>query len=394
MPLIFGFLFFVSLFFIVLVLFLYPVILYLFARAVNRRGETISSYEPVPFSVSMIIALRNSEKIVERKIQNCLALTYPSEDVEIIFSLDGSTDGTEKILRSYTDARLRIISCPTHEGKAAALNRAVEEATKDLLVFSDADSILAQDAVMKLTGHFSDERVGGICGQRVIYKDSADLKAAQKGYIKFDSTIKALENQLGSLTSNDGKLYSIRRGLFWPIPPSAVDDLYVSLSVIRQGYRFGFEPEAKVLIHVPSRSTTHEIIRRRRIVSTSLRCLFMMREIFNPFNYGFYALELFINKVMRRLLPIFLMVFFFSNLVLAFLYRWAMILWVLQMIGYGFAVISPWLEKGTWHRREMLKLKKLSSVFFYFCVGNWGTFLGFLDFLRGREIQKWEPVKG
>ncbi len=391
---VFGFFFFISFFFIVLVLFGYPGILYFLTLAWHRNQEVNLPVEFPLFSVSMIIALRNSERIIERKIQNCLDLTYPSNDVEIIFSLDGSTDRTEEILRRCPDKRLRVISFPEHQGKVSALNRAVEQATKDLLVFSDADSILEKDALMKMLRHFSDEAVGGVCGQRVIYKDSAEMKTAQKRYIKFDSAIKVLENKLGSLTSNDGKLYGIRRSLFWPIHPSAVDDLFVSLSVIRQGYRFGFEPEAKVFIHVPSRSVTHEIIRRRRIVSTSLRCLFMMREIFNPVKFGFYSFELFVNKVLRRFLPIFLMIFFSSNLTLAFVYGWAMGLWIVQVLGYGFAAIFPVLDRIPWRNRGVMKLKKLSSVLFYFCVGNMGTFLGFLDFLRGKEVKKWEPVKG
>ena len=377
---------------IILVLFLYPAIIWIISFFLEK--ETPSPEQgSVALSVSMIIALRNSEAIIEEKIKNSLALRYPSGEVEIIFSLDGSTDKTEEIIKGYKNESIKVISSPVHQGKVYALNRAVQIATNDVLVFSDADSIIGKDSLIKMLAHLTDKNVGGVCGQRVIYKDKTELKSAQKGYIKFDSTIKSIESRIGSITSNDGKLYSIRRFLYLPINTAAVDDLYVSLSVIKQGFRYVFEPEAKVHIRVPSRNPSHEIIRRRRIVSTSLRCLFIMKEIFNPAEFGIFSFELFINKVLRRFLPVFLILFFFSNAVLAFYSRWVLALWILQIVGYGIGLTFPVYENVQSHNMLAEIIRKISSFLFYFSVGNLGTLLGFIDFLCGRKIEKWEPLK-
>ncbi len=386
-------LFILSLCGILMVLFFYPTILWVVSSFVeNRKDKNLSRRGP-SLSLSMIIALRNSEAIIEEKIKNCLSLRYPSENVEIIFSLDGSTDKTEAIIRSYDDERFKIISSPVHQGKVYALNRAAQKATHEILVFSDADSIIDTEAFLNLFRHFSEPIVGGVCGQRVIYRDKAEIRSAQKGYIRFDSMIKELECKIGSITSNDGKLYCIRKGLFRPIHTAAVDDLFVSLTVIRQGFLFVFEPDAKVFIRVPSRSPSHEIVRRRRIVSTSLRCLYLMREIFNPFRYGAYSFQLFVNKVLRRFLPFFLILFFFSNMALAFSSRWALGLLILQIGIYTLSALFPFLEKIPYRHTLLRKLSKISSLSFYFCVGNFGTLMGFIDFLLGRKIERWEPIK-
>lgn len=345
-------------------------------------------------SISFIIVVHNGENLIINKIENTLSLNHLSEDYEIIVFSDGSTDKTGERVKNFIDKsgekRIKFLSSLTHEGKNSAINKAVENSSKEIIVFSDADAILEADAMIHLIKHFSDPRIGGVCGRRIISEDNKKLNKPQSDYIKFDTTIKLLESKIDSISSNDGKLYAIRRNLFQFIPSAVTDDLYMCLLIVKQRYLFLLEPEAKAFIKAPSRDISHEIKRRRRIVSTSLRGIYLMRELLNPLKYGFFSIRLIINKVIRRGLPFCLLLIFFSSLYLSFYNSVIKIFFILQIIFYILALLHWVLLKNI----SGLKLiKRITSLSLYFCIGNFGTLLGVIDLLMGKKITKWEPLK-
>ncbi len=339
--------------------------------------------------VSMLVAVHNGESCIEDKIRNALSLDYPPERFEVVVFSDGSTDGTEAILQRCKGPRVVGRTSADHIGKAAALNRGIHACRGEIIVFSDADALLERGALRALVRHFQNPRIGGVCGQRVISSDGRILEDPQRRYIGFDSTIKTLESRIGRLTSNDGKLYAIRRGLFRSIPEAVTDDLYVCLSIIRQGYDFIFEPEARAAIRLPSLSPAHEVERRRRIVSRSLRGIRMSRDLLDPRRYGMYSISLFINKVLRRFLPVCLILLFVSTAALSAEHVAPAAFLTAQIVCYGAALASPAVvrvvRKGVIHRA--------ASTLLYFCVGNYGTLLGLGDFVSGRKVARWEPRK-
>lgn len=341
-------------------------------------------------TVSVIIVVRNGEDIIGRKMENTLSLRYPSDRYEIIIYSDGSTDGTERAATPYLSERVRFVASPFHKGKISGMNAAVRQASGDILVFSDADALLEPDAVLRLLQHFSDPEIGGVCGRRVIGERSHALGKAQGSFIAFDSAVKVIESRRGSISSNDGKLYAIRRELYREIPEGVTDDLYVCLSVVGQQYRFIFEPEARASIPVPSRSAAHEVVRRRRIVSTSLRGIWLMRRLLNPFSYGLFAFQLAVNKVLRRLLPVFLLILFPGSGWLARDHSFFAVLFGLQGFFYLSGLLYWFLLR---HLPEIPLLTKVCSTAFYFCLGNYGTLRGVADFLLGRQPVRWTPLK-
>ncbi len=356
---------------------------------VAARKITLGTTRVRP-SVSLLIVVHNAEDLIIEKIKNSLSLQYPSDDYEIIVFSDGSTDGTLEKVESLVDSRVHFFSTLRHEGKNNAINKAIDHCSGEIIVFSDVDAILETDAIMHLIKYFADPSVGGVCGQRVIGEGGQKLKKAQSAYIRFDSIIKKLESRSGSISSNDGKLYAFRRALFQTLPAAVTDDLYVSLSIVKQKYRFLFEPEARAFIKVPSRNPSHEIQRRRRIVSRSLRGIFLMKGLLNPLRYGIFSLRLLINKVFRRFLPICLILLFMSSLYLALYNPVIAFILLLQVIFYVLALLySAFLQSSN----VLRPLKKTASLAFYFCIGNLGTLLGLIDFLMGRHATKWEPLK-
>jgi len=364
----------------------YPLVLVV---AGGARGEA----PPAPASpsrrtVSFLIAVRNGEALVEEKARNCLA-QEGCERPQVVFVSDGSTDATVARLAALRDA-VEVLEIREHRGKAHALNQGVERCHGEILVLSDADALLAPDALRWLLARFEDPSVGGVSGRRVIADAGGGLSGAQGHYIAADSALKRAESRLGSTTANDGKLYAVRRALFRPIAEGATDDLFTCLTVVAQGRRFVFEPRARAAIRTPSRGARHELSRRRRIVARSLRGIALQRALLVPWRSGVFALQLLVNKVLRRLLPLFLLGLLVSSALLAPLPAHWIARLALAAQGAFYALALLRVVPGV---RRVPGLGPACDTAFYFCIGNLGTLLGLADFLRGKETVRWEPRK-
>jgi cellulose synthase/poly-beta-1,6-N-acetylglucosamine synthase-like glycosyltransferase len=382
-----------ALFGIAAVFVLYPSAVWLTARGGPRRtgatADAMQAAEAEPPRITLVTAVRNGGKLIEAKLANVAELDYPRDRLQVVIASDGSTDGTAERLARCQDPLVVPVVCAHHVGKAEALNRAVAHATGDVLVFTDADARLAPDALRLLVRHLADPEVGGVCGRRRLGEPGSFAQGAQSSYVSLDSRVKELESRAGSITSNDGKLHCLRRELFRPVPPGVTDDLFACLSVVAQGRRFVFEPHAIAWVRTPSRSTAHELQRRRRIVARSLRGIYLMRAVLNPMHFGRYSVGLTVNKVLRRALPLCLLATLFTSAYLAPAHGAGLALLAAQLAFYAAALAHVGLVRV----RAPRPLRRLTSLPFYVCVGFTGTLLGVVDFLLGKRVTRWDPVK-
>lgn len=379
-------LFFIALVGIFTVLAGYPLLVWAGAVFAPRRKNPLSLPPP---RISLIVVIHNGADLVIPKFENSLTLDYPKDRFEIIFYSDGSDDGTPELMTSLNHPGVRILIDPRHEGKDKGLNRAARIVSGKILVFSDVDAMLQADALSRLTRHFADASVGGVCGRRCVGERKRPLSNAQRLYIALDGCIKQWESATGSITANDGKLYAIRKSLFKPLPPGVTDDLYNALSVVRRDKRFIYEPDAVAVVRLPSRDTRHEVARRRRIVSRSLNGIRRQREVLDPRRHGIFALRLLVNKVLRRFLPLFLLILLPTSIVLHArgpffaLVVWAQLAFYLAVAAH---VVIPIGRRGS-------GAAKIASTAFYICAGLAGTLLGVVDFVTKPPPAKWKPVK-
>ena len=333
-------------------------------------------------SLSVLIVVRNGEDMIVDKLINTLELSYPGPKPEIWVYSDGSKDRTVALAQQFKE--VQVIDSHHHHGKIFGLNTLALRAKGEILVFSDTDALLAKDALQSLIRPLADASIGGVCGQRQI-QGKGSLNLVQRNYVSWDSIIKQGESKKGSLTSNDGKLYALRHQLFQPIPPAVTDDLYNTLNIVSQGYRFVFAPDAVARVPAPITELAREIPRRRRVVSASLNGLYIQRTLLNPFRFGGYAWQLLINKIARRLLPVNLLLLLLFSALAAPGSSLAFTCLLMQLAGYGFmllpaGLIPPPLRR--WHRRCQ-----------YLLFGNIGMLMGWLDMISGQAADKWEPQK-
>lgn len=370
----------------------YPVLVKTLARLRSGASGTTDSStgNADPASVTVIVAMRNAEALLPAKMESIAQLVDTGGGLQVILSSDGSTDGTVRVAQAACEGRVgwRVLDETEHKGKHCALNAAVTHATGEVLVFTDVDALLEPGSVQYLVEALAQDGVGGVSGQRMIGEESAFESSSQARYIELDSGLKGLESRVGSITSNDGKLYAIRREAFEEIPGGVTDDLFANMSVVRQGWRFVFEGRARAWIKTPSRSKAHELGRRRRIVCRSFRGMWIQRAVLNPFRTGLYGFGLLINKVGRRLLPFFLLMVYLGTLLLALTSPMALAAFLAQTAGLAIAWLGPKVTGSS--PKGPLKAIPLAH---YALVGFVGTALGVLDFTTARQVVRWDPVK-
>jgi cellulose synthase/poly-beta-1,6-N-acetylglucosamine synthase-like glycosyltransferase len=352
------------------------------------RRRDVSKERDTP-TVSFIVAAYNEEAVIADRLENVLASDYPPDQLEVIVADDGSTDGTAAIVDRYRERGVRLLSFP-RRGKIPALNDAVAQARGEILVFSDANIHCHRAAIAAMMQNFADPRVGGVAGHTT-YLVTAQTESSGDGerlYWRYDTWLKQLESQTGSVVSAHGGLYAVRRRLYMTVTDASVtDDFAISTAVIEQGYRLVFEPDARAVEHTTTEAR-REMQRRVRLMTRGLRAVCLRRRLLNPFRYGFYAVSLFSHKVLRRLAPIWLMVIALATAVLAGTGDPFFILAGLAQVAfYGLAIAG-----GLLRRRRVGHLKPL-CVPFYYCMANAASALALWQFVRGRRISLWQPQR-
>lgn len=376
-------LFFASLFMIIYIYLGYYALVSLFSMIRNKRVKK-GNYEP---RVSILIAAYNEEDCIENTIKNKLELDYPKEKLEIIVISDGSTDKTEEIVKRYTSKGVQLHRQDPRAGKTSALNMAVPEAKGEIIVFSDANSIYAADALNELIQNFRDANVGYVTGKMMYANpDGATIGDGCTAYMKYENLLRNFETKLGSIVGVDGGIDAVRKSLYQPMNPDQLPDFVLPLKIVEQGYRVIYEPRA-ILREASLKSSKDEYRMRVRVSLRSLWALSDMRHLLSFKRYKLFAWQLWSHKVLRYLCFLFLIGAYFSNMALFSLNSLYKIFFILQNIAYAGALLSPILEK-TEHPSKLLYLLN------YFALLNLASAHAFIKFLFRQKQVLWAPRKG
>ncbi|HEX7181894.1 MAG TPA: glycosyltransferase family 2 protein [Thermoanaerobaculia bacterium] len=364
----------------------YPALIFLVSRLrprpVRRGGEP---------TVTVVIPVYNEEEVIAEKIANTLALDYPSDRLEALVVSDGSTDGTEAVVRRFeadSGGRVRLLALP-RRGKAFALNDGARAARGEILVLTDANTLLEPGSLRPLVDPFADPEVGGVCGNKKQRPPAGGDTTAEGEnlYWRYDKWQKGLESRAGSIFAADGTLYAVRKSLYVPIAdPAQADDIAISARVVLQGYRLLYEPRAVAWEEAPAEGR-EEFRRKVRVTNHSVRALWNLGR--GLWTSGFYSVELLSHKFFRHLVPFFLIPLFLANAVLAAGGSpFFITLFAGQVLFYGLA-LAGFALRGT-----RLGRAKPFTVPYYFCLVNASAFLGVLSILRGRRLHAWTPRSG
>jgi cellulose synthase/poly-beta-1,6-N-acetylglucosamine synthase-like glycosyltransferase len=361
----------------------YGLLLWLIARLLPPRVPVASE---TPLLFSFLIAAHNERACIAEKLRNTLAQSSAPHGIEVIVVSDGSTDGTAEAARAVSDERIAVFETAGRAGKAAAIDLGLAHCRGDVVVFSDANSMLAEGSLAALARHFGDPAIGGVCGRiSVPAARRGPIGQAESLFWKYDQAIKAAEARLGGTVSAQGSVYAIRRDLTAPLTPGCTDDFEMSVRAVAARHRLTFEPAASTTEPV-SEKLDREMGRRIRSTERGWRALMLHRGLMNPLRHGWYAWQLFSHKLVRRLNPVFLITLLVSNLFLMRGGGWFYVITGLGQIAFYALAVAAML----WPPVRRFKPASLASFFVFTHVA---MLLGILRYYWGHHSIIWTPVR-
>lgn len=362
----------------------YPALLWFLNKCRREpRIVPIHGYEP---EVSLIIAAHNEEQVIGQKLENTLGLEYPRDKLEIIVASDGSSDMTPDIVRKYRGRKVQLLELACGRGKAAAQNAAVEQARGEVIVFTDADVSLPRESLRQMVTHLGNERIGCVVG-RVVYSGEKKTGVGQgeETYWRYELMVRDQESSLGILSMGSGALIGIRRNLFRPLDSGVSEDFVLPMYASMDGYTTVYAPEIFAVTPL-SQDGPEELLRSKvRIITLDTRSLLVCRAILNPFRYPLLAWGLISHKILRWLVPYFLIALFCLNLVLMDRPLYQLLL-APQSAFYALAAIGY-----LWQRKA--KAPRFMGIPFSFCLVNLAALVGVARFLMGKTVGRWEPTR-
>jgi cellulose synthase/poly-beta-1,6-N-acetylglucosamine synthase-like glycosyltransferase len=358
-----------------------------FKRITNTEANFHVQSTDLP-DVTVVIAAYNEKNCLAAKIENTLAQDYPKDKLHVLVVTDGSDDGSEQIAAQYNE--VVNIHQTERQGKSAALNRAMQYVQTPIVIFTDANTILNVQAVKLIANCYADGRVGAVAGEKRISKTKENTTTAQEGlYWRYESLMKRLDSQLHSVIGAAGELFSIRTNLFRTLDRSIIlDDFVLSISVIDEGYRIAYQPDAWAE-ELPSISLRDEYNRKVRIAAGGYQVMRKLGRLLNPFQYGWVSFQYFWRKIARWTL---------APLALLGLLCWAIFLplpvgemeplyamfrigqymfYILGVVGWAFSSNAP----------------KMTQIAFYFIMMHWAALAGGVRYCRGKQSVLWAKAQ-
>ena len=360
----------------------YPLLLALVHRVGGERRVSVGPVEP---AVTLIVSAFNEEDVIAAKLRNCLELDYPRSKLQIIVVSDASDDRTDDVVAGFAPEGVELLRMPVRSGKTLGLNAAVGRARGEVVVFADANALYARNAVQKLVRNFADPAVGAAVGESTYLDPELESERSEGLYWRYETAIKRLESKVGSVVGGDGAIYAIRKALYTPMRADAISDFVNPLQIVRDGHRCIYEPEARSYERAAD-NFDKEFRRKVRIVNRGWRAAFSLKALLNPLRYGFFSVELFSHKVLRWLVPVFLVALLCVN---GWLVDRGPIYAVAMFLQVAFYVLAA-LGHAT---RRRPSIPALLSVPYFFCLVNLASALGIIDAFRGKTYTTWTTAR-
>jgi cellulose synthase/poly-beta-1,6-N-acetylglucosamine synthase-like glycosyltransferase len=344
----------------------YPALLWLLARGRDpARVDRVEENHPSP-RVTVVVAAYDEEDVIARKVENVLALDYPRELLQLVVASDGSTDAT--VERAEAAGADLVLDLP-RGGKVRAQDQAVESATGEIVVFSDANALLEPDALRHLVARFEDDpRLGYLCGQvRFTTEDGTNQEGL---YWRYEMAIRELESRVGDVTAGNGALYATRRESYLVVDPRMGHDLSFPFNMVKRGWRAKYEPRA-LANEKTTPSNESEFRRKRRMMSHTWPIL-LTGGILDPRGYSpLYAFEILSHRLLRYVTPFLHALAFAASVRLR--YRLALALQV--AFAAAAAIGTPRIAR-------------------YYVLVTASPAVGLIDYLRTGTDPGWEKAEG
>lgn len=366
--------------------FLYPLVLKVLPA--RKTGAGIDTEQALP-TLSLIITVHNEEVRITEKIENTLAIDYPTEHLEVIVASDFSTDTTEKIVSSYADRGVRLVRADERKGKEYAQLCAIRESHGDVLVFSDVATQIPPQALRLLAVQFNDPQVGALSSEDQFVSNDGSI-VGEGAYVKYEMWLRRLESARAGLVGLSGSFFAARREVceHWDI--YAPSDFNTALNSAKHGL-VAITCADVVGIYKDVRDPGLEYRRKMRTVIRGITAIARHPEVLNPFTMGMFAFQVWSHKIMRWGVPWFMAVFLILTVLLVLRGGGVMPAWfydvalAAQLAFYALAA-AGWISTS-------LRRLTIVKIIFFFVQTNLALAQATLMFLSGKRMTVWTPSK-
>ena len=371
----------------------YGLLLYILVRlkrllGLSRPEPVLPDDDQLP-DVTLMICAYNEEDIIREKMENIRQLDYPREKLCIMWVTDGSSDGSNDLLRQYPEVTL--VYSPERRGKAAAMQHGLKENKAGIVVFTDANTMLNANAIREIVRQFMKPDVSCVSGEkRVAARIDGQVAAEGEGlYWKYESTLKRWDSELYSAMGAAGELFAVRMSDYRDAPSNALlDDFMMSMLIVKDGHRIAYTSEAYAMEY-GSADMHEESKRKRRIAAGGLQSIWWLRQLMNPLRYPMVSFLFVSHRVLRwSITPFAMLALIPLNLALIVLGGGTVytVIGVLQLSFYTATLV------GWWQARSGRK-SKLFYVPYYFMFMNVNVFRG-IGYLRTHRFSgTWEKAR-
>ncbi len=339
--------------------------------------------------VSIIVACYNEENVIRAKIDNLLALDYPKDKLQIMIASE-STDRTDSIIGEYAGQGIELYKYSGRNGKPKIIYKTVPQAKGEILIFTDANIMVKNDAVKIITRLFSDPQVGAATGLLTITNPTgSSISRGESIYKKYESALRRSNSRLGRVLNSDGALFALRKELYRPISPDRGDDFELVIRVLINNYKSVFEPQA-IVYEDASTTAKAEISRKIRMVSWFTKSTFLLiKEMCLRLRFDL-VLQIISHKLMRWFTPYFFISLLISNAFLTGNSNTYRLFLILQTCVYVFGIIGVY----------QIGIKKKKPHFFigaayYFLTYNYAFLIGTIKgIFPAKTSSSWEKTRG
>jgi glycosyltransferase involved in cell wall biosynthesis len=368
----------------------YPVALALFARLARRRPSAMrrECSDPWPF-ISICMAAHNEAATIANTIERTLALDYPADRRQILVISDGSTDGTDDIVRRYEAQGVELLRIESRGGKTAGENLAIGHLRGEIIVNTDATVIVDPSAIKSLVRAFENPDVGvASCRDISVAPQATTGQAAhtrsESTYVGYEMWIRGFETQLGGIVGASGCLYAARSVVQRTHLPGGIARDFAA-PLIARGLGLRAVSVQDAVCYVPrSTDLVREFHRKRRTVTRGIATLVRFRKLLNPVYAGSFAWKLASHKVMRWLAPWWALA---AGIALATM--------LARSIGgpalLAFALAACAVLAGTAGRNN--PVSRAFAPLAFAIAGNVAVMSALIAFVRGVNPPVWEPTR-
>lgn len=368
----------ISIGFILYAYFGYPLALAVIAL-LRPKGVRKGNVTP---KVSFIITVHNEERRIREKIANTLAQTYPSNSMEVIVASDCSTDRTNEIVKAFESRGVRLVLAAERKGKENAQREGIRASDGEVLLFSDAGTLLAPDGVSTIVRNFADPTIGCVSSvDRVLGEDGR--LSGEGMYVKYEMLLRRLETNAGSLVGVSGSFFAARREVCRDWAIDVQSDFRTLLNSVGMGLR-GVSDGESVGYYRTIADESKEFDRKVRTVLRGIATLMKTREVLNPLRFGMFSWQVWSHKMCRWLVPFAMVIAFVSNTLLIAESGY-LALFGLQLAFYATALVGLMVSR--------LAGNGLVRISTFFVLANLSIAKAWYRYAWGERVMTWTPSK-